>query len=364
MRIIDRYLIKGFLGPLLFCIVLFCVLFVIIDVFNHLDEFIKYGVFPKIILSYYLYFLPSLLIQVIPISTLVAILYVLGHLNKHNEITALKASGVSTFHILSPYLFMGMLISFAVFLTNETIAPQSAITSRAIMDGLILKGKKNLGERAIKNVTLYGQNNRMIFAREYEITHQTLHDVVVLENDSSQILKAKLIAKKAKFDPDKNIWIFHDAMRYELNRRGEMLGEPVYSDKLKLELPERPEDFVKEASEVEFMSAKQLRDYIQHMEGSSKKLIRRLWVDFHYKVAFPFLSFIVILIGAPLALRSERGSAMLGIGTSLVIVFAYYAIDSICLAMGKGGYLPVIVAAWVANLSFAIVGIYLIRKTA
>jgi len=362
MRLVDRYLVKGFMAPLFFCVILFCVVFIIIDSFNNLDEFLRYGVPIKLILSYYAYSVPALLVQIVPAATLVAILYILGNLNRHNEIIAMKASGISSFHIMSPYLFMGMLISFSIFLINETVVPESVITSRAIMEGLILKGKKNLDERAVKNVTLYGAQNRMIFAREYEILSQTLHDVVILENNADQTLKSKLIAKKAQYEEGQ--WVFHDVMHYKLNRRGEIIGEPVYSPRTTIDIPERPESFLKEASQVEFMSARQLKNYISELQGSSKKLVRRLWVDFHYKVALPFLSFIVMLIGAPLAMRTARGSAMLGIGTSLLIVMVYYGVDSICLALGKGGYLPPFFAAWLSNLFFASVGIYLIRNTA
>jgi lipopolysaccharide export system permease protein len=153
-------------------------------------------------------------------------------------------------------------------------------------------------------------------------------------------------------------------MRYRLNRRGEMVGEPEYSQKLTLEMPERPNDFINEASQVEFMSARELKKYIGQVKGGGKKLIRRLWVDYHYKVAVPFLSFIVMLIGAPLAMRPERGSPMLGVGTCLLVILMFYAMDSICLALGKGGYLPPFFAAWISHIVFGIAGIYLIKKTA
>ena len=362
MRIVDRYLLRSFIWPLAYCLVLFSVLFVVIDSFNHLDDYIHHSVSIKIILTYYYYLFPSVLVQIIPISVLVAILFGLGNLNKHNEITAMKASGVSVFHVLSPYIFLGILISFSIFLLNETTVPQYTLNSTAIMEGLILKGKKNFEERALKNVTLYGKEKRIYFAREFEIYNQTLHDVVVLEDKQGQTVKSKLTAKKAQYE--NNRWIFYDAMRYEMDNRGDMVGEPIFSSRLEMELPETPSDFIHEASQVEFMNAKQLRSYIHNLKGSSQKLTRKLWVDLHQRIAFPFISLIVILIGAPLAVRSERGSVMRGIGTSFVVVLLYYGVNSICLALGKGGYTTPFLAAWSGNLLFALIGIYLISKTA
>jgi lipopolysaccharide export system permease protein len=362
MRIVDRYLLKNFLMPLFYCLALFLTLFIIVDAFNNLDEYLKHGVSLNIVLSYYLYKSPSLLVQVVPVSCLVATLYALGNFNRHNELTALKASGISNLKILTPYLFAGALISFAVFLMNETVVPSSTLISTSIMEGLILKGKKNLGERAIKNVALYGKENRMIYAREIELVNKTLHDVVLLEDNPHKRLQSKLTAKKARYEEDGR-WTFYEAMRYELSPRGDMLGEPVYSPALSLVLPERPEDFIKESAEAEFMSSKQLRAYITELGNAGHKMIRRLRVDLHSKAAQCFVTFVVILIGSPLAMQTKRASTMVGIGTSLVIILLYYGVNSFCLALGKGGQLSPFFAAWFSNLFFGSLGIHLIRNS-
>ncbi len=362
MRIVDRYLIRNFIWAFLYCLALFSVLFVIIDSFNHLDDYIHHNVSLRIILTYYYYLFPSILVQIVPISALVSILFGLGNLSKHNEIIALKASGVSAFHILSPYIFIGILISFAIFLINEIAVPQYTLTSTAIMDGLILKGKKNLEERALKNVTLYGKEKRIYFAREYEIAAQTLYDIIVIEDKQGQTAKSKLTAQKAVYE--KNHWVFYEVMKYEMDNHGDMVGEPTFSSKLELDLPEKPQDFINEGSQVEFMNAKQLKDYIHNLKGTSQKLVRKLWVDFYQRIAFPFISLVVILIGAPLAVRSERGSVMRGLGTSFVVVILYYGINSIFIALGRGGFIEPLISAWASNLFFGLIGIYLISKTA
>ncbi|OGX39897.1 MAG: hypothetical protein A3C53_05475 [Omnitrophica WOR_2 bacterium RIFCSPHIGHO2_02_FULL_68_15] len=363
MRVVDRYLITGFLLPFLYCLALFLVLFVVVNAFSNLSDFLRHAkTIPfGIIAAYYLHLVPTMLTQVVPIAALVAILYTLGILGKHNEIIALKASGVSVFSILSPYLFMGMLISFAVMFVNETIVPQSALTSTAIMEGVIQRGRERLSERAIKNATLYGKDNRLFFAREFEVVSGTLWDVSVIEDDAEQFLRAKLTAKKARYENGR--WTFYDAMRYKLNRRGDLVGEPEFFPAYDPGYPDRPEDFVKSAQQIEFMNSKQLKAYIDRLRGSGEKLSRRLWVDFHSKNAVPFITFIVMLIGAPLALSTARHHAMLGIGTSFIIVLLYYSIDSICLALGKGGYLPPLLSAWLSNLLFGAVGVYLIRTS-
>ncbi len=361
MRILDRYLIRGFLYPFVYCLVLFTMLFVIVDVFDKLDEYLKSTLPYTVILQYYLYSLPVVLTHIVPVAVLVAILYKLGNLNRHNEIVALKASGISTLHILLPYLFAGVLISFAMLLMNETVLPRAALTSTAILEGQIQKGGKS-GGRAIKNVTLYGTDQRMIFARELEIATGTLHDVVILREGEDRTPRSKLAAKSARYEDGR--WIFRDVIRYRLDRAGKLVGEPEFSEELPLDMPETPADFVRGASQVETMSAKELERYIGQFAGSSRQVLRRLWVEFHQKIAFPFVSFVVMLVGAPLAMRTERGSALVGIGTALVVVVLYYGVNSVCLALGKGGHLDPVIAAWLSNFLFGAVGLALIRRSA
>lgn len=353
---------RSFLSTLAYCLTIFFVMFIVIDGFSNLDEFLKRGNPAQIILLYYVYMIPIICIQVIPVAILVAILYTLGAMNRHNEIVAMRAGGISSYHILAPLLFIGFLLSVLIFLLNETVVPEANITSTAIMQGLIEKGRSDLSERSIDNVTLYGSNNRMIFAREFEVQTKTLYDVVILEDNPRLTAQTKWKAKKARYEDGG--WILYEAVRYRMGRHGNIVDKPVFESRMPISLEEKPEAFIKEASKVEFMNTKQLRDYIDHLREASRKLIQRLSVDFHYKIAFPFLSLVVMLIGAPLAMRTGRGNAFVGIGTSLVIVLLYYGINSVCLAMGKGGYLPPVLAAWFSNLIFSLVGLYLIRKTA
>lgn len=362
MRILDRYLLKSFISSLLYCLVVFFILFIIIDVFNNLDEFLKSGASLLTILSYYFYFLPTIAVQMVPIAALVSVLFVLGGLSRHSEITALKASGVSAFHILAPYFFMGILISFSTLLINEIIVPNSSLTSTSIMDGMIKKGEKDFEKRSIQNVTVFGKDSRMIYAREYEINAQSLHDVVIFEESIKNPLQTKIMAKKAQYVNGK--WTLYEVMRYQINRRGDVVGDPIFSEKLAFPLDQKPEDFIHEGSQVEFMNSRQLKEYIDHLKSSSRKLVQKLSVDLQYKIAFPFVSFVVMLIGAPLAMKTGRGGVVVGIGASFALVLLYYGIDSVCLALGKGGYLPPFFAAWFSNLFFSVVGIYLIKNTA
>ena len=93
-------------------------------------------------------------------------------------------------------------------------------------------------------------------------------------------------------------------------------------------------------------------------------MMQGLLIDLNYKIAFPFISFIIILIGAPLSIVNTRGGVLMGIGMSISIGLLYYASIAICLAFGRAGLLPPFLAAWLGNIGFTAWGIHLIRQKA
>jgi lipopolysaccharide export system permease protein len=112
------------------------------------------------------------------------------------------------------------------------------------------------------------------------------------------------------------------------------------------------------------MSFAELERYINNFKGAGLKIVRSLTVDLHYKLAFPFITLIIMLIGAPFALVTTRGGVLLGLGMSILIGLLYYATIAMSLAFGKGGILHPIAATWLGNISFAILGVWLINKRA
>jgi len=103
---------------------------------------------------------------------------------------------------------------------------------------------------------------------------------------------------------------------------------------------------------------------MRHFAGAGSRLIKSLMVDLYYKVAFPFISFVIIIVGAPFALITTRGGVLIGIGMSICIGLLYYAFIAIALAFGKAGLIPPAAAAWSGNIIFLLLGIYLMNKRA
>ena len=291
---------------------------------------------------------------------LLATIFLLGNLNRHNEIIALRASGVDTLRIISPLLLIGLAISLGVFLINDRLVPQASVTMK-MTDDLYFRKYKWERNQQLENITIFGKDGRLFYARTYDIKNKVLSDVVLLEHDKNQVLKRKITAQRMEWTGDKWRFIGCDVFRFD--KEGNVLGKPaIFRVPKIIQFNQKPEDLLKEQTQPEFMNYGQLKEYVRILDLESKSTARKLLVDMYYKLSVPFTGLVIMLIGIPFALKRTRTKAMGSIGIALAISIIYYVVNAMFLALGKGGLVPPIIAAWAANAGFAAFGIYLISK--
>ncbi len=361
MVIIERYIFKGFILTFIFCVLVLWVMFIIGDIFGFLDEILREHIPIASLAAFYWYFTPFALTQIIPISALIACVYLLGNLNRHSEITALRASGVSIWKILRPMLVAAFIISLLVFVLNDRLLPPAMRMANRIRYEKLDVGKRGKSQSIkVKNVAIYGYGNKIIFAREFDIKKNVLKDIIIHQQDVKNDLILKISAQKIYWENGK--WRGNNVVVYRLNKKGEFIGEPVVSEETVVAIAETPTDFVNNQWKPEYMSYAQLKRYIDIFATGSKKTYRRLLVDLNHKLAFPFTCVITILISAPFALSTRRGGVLLGMAKGIVIALLYIPVMAIGLALGKHGVFPPFVGAWFSNVLFGGLGIYLLNK--
>ena len=366
MRILDKYIAKYFILPLLYCLLTFIVLYVIIDLFGRLDEILKQNIRLGMLWEYYISMIPLIIMQTTPIASLISTIYVLGDLNKYGEITAMRSAGISIHRILMPFIYIGFAITILIFGVSEKVLPQSMRKAESIKENFIENTDNSRGRprppSIMPNIALYGKNNRLIFIDNFDTSSKIARGITILEQDKEDNVSLKINAHEAKWTGGK--WLFSNILTYKLDDKGTVIGSPEFFQE-KIIVMESPKDLIAKGANYEYMSFYDLSSYIKNFSETSPKLIARLRVDLHQKISIPFISLVVILIGAGFALRArQRGkaTALLGIGISIVIGFVYYAFMASCIAFGKSGGLPAFLSAHLANILFGLIGIILIRN--
>lgn len=364
MRIIDKYITRNFLVPFFYCLILFIVLYIIIDLFGHLDEILKYGIPILILQEYYLSMIPFIIMNTAPVASLISTIYVISTMNKYDEITAMRACGINIFRILLPFICVGLAISIALFAVSEKVLPLSTKNAQYIKENYMEKRgeEKKRSAKSIYNIALHGKNDRLIFIESYDEYKNTAKGLTLLKEDKNGHITEKTSAQEGKWLG--KTWEFSNILVYGLDENGAIKGNPIFLEKKNIEM-ESPEELISKGTNYEFMSFKDLSNYIRNFSNASPDITKRLRVDLHQKISFPFTSLVIILIGASFAIKIKRRGkavAIMGMGMGIIIGFIYYSLMATCVALGKGGILPPLVSAHLANVIFGLIGIILIRN--
>lgn len=366
MRILDKYITRSLITIFITTVLIFCFLYILIELTSTLDEIIDRKIPLRILVQYYSCFFPVILVQTSSVCCLIATLLTFSSLSKHNEITAMRSSGLNFWRITRPAIFFGLIISVLVFYINEKYVPKSTeITQKIRNENMILKVDRMRKKReSIKNLTFYGLKNRLYFIDSFDPHENKLKGITIVEYDDSQNIKQKIVAFSGTWASI--AWKFHQCQITIFNPIDitTPLKVKVYEEKL-MDIKETPEDFLKQRLNVDSMNIKQLSKYIERFSKSgATRAIDKLKVDLHEKIAYPFGNFVIILVGLPFALlvRNRKGSTFTSLAIALAVGFFYYVANAVMLAFGKGGLLPPILSAWAAPIIFTVLALIVIES--
>lgn len=355
MKILDRYLLREFLGYVALGLAGFIVIFIVVDIFENLDVFLEHHAAAALVMRYYLYRAPEVVVQVLPVALLLATFLALGQLNKFGELTAMRIGGWSLIRILRPVFAIGVGATIVALLLGELVVP-GANRERYRIYNLQIQRIERPTETERSDVTYLGEGGRIYFIHLYLIREQRMHEVSLQEFRSGELVR-RIDAAEAFWD--RRRWVFASGYlrTFEHGReRAQAFDRMAVNG-----LPERPDDFAKEARQPAEMNYVELRQYVEKLRASGGRVANYL-VDLHLKLAFPLVNLIVVMIGASLATRLRMQSAAVGFGLSIGIAFFFFGLMRTGQALGHNGALPPYLAAWMADLIFGSVGIVMLRQ--
>ena len=363
MRILDRYITKSLVLNFLGTLLVFSLLFVLIDSASNLDEYIDRSVTMDVVVEYYMWFLPVVLQQTVAIAYLIGCLLTYAGLNTHNEIIALRSGGLNFWRLAKPALTFALVISAFMFYLNENYIPVAEAKARLIKDDhFALEVDRQKNQSLITNLTFYGMSNRLYFIDSFDPESIILRGITIIEFDENQDIKEKIVALEGVWTGI--AWKFKqcNVTPFKQIEDGPKRIK-VYDEKL-MDIKETPRDFLRQRQNVRYMNIRQLREYIKRFSNSgATRAVENLRVDLHSKIVYPFIAPIILLIGLPLVMMTgqRRAQTFTALGIAIVVGFLYYVANAVGLALGKGGILPPHVSAWMAPAFFSLAALYIIR---
>lgn len=355
MTILNRFLLKHFLRILLLSVGAFIGIYLLIDFFEKVSDFIDYKASAADYLSYLLNSVPVIFVQILPLAILMTVVLTLGALGRTNEVTAMRACGISLWRIVRPFMLLALGLSALLLVINELIVPLNAKALNQLLE-VKLQGKQQLSFK--RNELWYRDQNRIINIRIADPQTQSLHGVTIFNLDQSPKVILRQEALRVKFEEG----------RWTAKTLTERSFDPAHGDLLKIttlenqtvDIGRQPDDFVRQAEHNSALNFQQLLRMVNKLDQEGIDSTHQR-VDMHNRLAAPFTCLIMAFLGVPFALQRGRNSNIaLGIGLSLGIGVVYFILQSLITAFGYSGALPPILAAWTTNIIFLMLGVWLL----
>lgn len=346
MTVIHRYISRLFFKYFGIVLGVVIVIYLSIDFFQRIDNFIEDGTAPALIAAYFLYKIPLIVSQITPIAVLLGVLSAFGLMAKNNEITALKSGGISLHYLLLPVVVIGICLTLVLFVFSEVVVPISVVKANRIEEmqsGAAMKTSRG------KNIWIRGDQS-ITHISYYNPADQVLSGISIAYFNKNFSLTRRINARSGKYI-DGN-WVFFDCLIQQHLDSPEEDHEVLFKEENICQIDLQPADLVRVEKESEEMPFYDLYQYIQKVENEGYDA-SKYRVDFYAKTAFPCICFILSLFGAGLALKgSTKEGMMISFAYGILTVFIYWSFYSFCLSLGYGNVLPPMLSAWIANLIF------------
>jgi len=356
MKIIQRYILKDFVKYLVFCLAVLVFIYIIINLFDNLGKFLAKNVLVKDIVIYYLYLGPSYIVLLIPVASIMAIFFIFGNMTKHRELIALKSSGLNINRLFVFIIIAGVILSIGTFIFQETVGVWAQARMFEHKQEKIDKRPRRQATRR-SNFFYYGEDDWIYFIRRFDGESNKADGIILWQIAENNRIKKRVDATEGIYD---TVWKFRSATVREFDTLGNELVD-IHPYLEMPELKERPEDFLKRIKPLEEMNFLEISSFVRRRARAGEDVAQER-VEFNYRFSYPVITVIVLLITLPLSVVLKKGGIAIGLGTSIVLAFVYWGIIQSCRAYGVAGLIEPVLAAWLPNMLFGIVGIFLVLK--
>jgi lipopolysaccharide export system permease protein len=348
MTRVDRYVLRQFIVTAAFALLAFIVIFVAIDLMENLDEFLDRNATPAIIATYYFYFAPEIVKLMVPLSMLLSALFTTGRLSTLNELTALKAGGMSLYRFMAPVVLFALLVSGVSVWFNGWVVPAANHKKLQIARFYF---QKNIEFVSKNNIYIQDSETKILSIGLFDDTRNVAMRVSVQEfaaGDPTTLVE-RHDAAEMHWNAADSSWTLQRGTERTFTASGETIRSFTAESMRGLHFS--PDDIRKKQEKPDEMNYTDLGEFIGNQQRAGQDVARWL-VDYYGKIAFPFSNFIVVLFGIPFSSVKRKAGLGVEFGIAIGICFLYMIFLKISQAFGYNGDLDPLLTAWLANIIF------------
>lgn len=348
-RLASFYLCTEYLRFFFLSLTLFLGLSVLVDFFDRLDNFIKFGASISATIRYFLFKIPLFVMQMAPAAALTGGLLGYGLLSRNQELLAMKACGIGPWQMALPVLITAGFLSAAVSVWNEWVVPAAFHHARYI-NTVEIKQRPFKGLFHERGFWYHGEG-AFYYIEHFDSQKKILSGLTVYALDKEFQVRVLIEVDRAEWKQGQ--WHLTTVREKSIMGNGQT---PTQS--LRVWLQETPEDFSLIDMKAEEFSSDQLRRYIASLQKKGLDTTEYL-VDLHLKGAIPFATLVMTLVGIALTMPGSRQVSLpTALGLALMAAFGYWLLLALSISLGHSGAMSPFLAAWLANGIAGLCGIF------
>jgi len=357
MKLLDIYILRQFVSTLFFAVCALILIFIVVDLVEHLDDFIDKKASTQVIIEFYINYIPWMLKLLVPIGMLVAALFSIGKLSNLSEIIAMRSGGISLFRLMLPILFFSVAVSFGQLYFNGWIIPESNKRKVAI-EQQYLGGGSSI---TLSNLYLRDTPLRTLIMEFYD-GKKKQGTKVTIEEYSDEIhprMLKRIDAETIRWDSAGKQWKCSDCME-RVNDQGIMRSQYYRERDVTLRMSHG--DIIQLQRSPEEMNLDQIKEYLTVVSQGGKD-VRRQLIDYYGQYAFPFSNVIVVSFGVAFASVRRRNGLALQIAAAMIVSFVYLTFLKIGQAIGYSYAIDEALIGWLPNIIFFFVALITVWRT-
>jgi lipopolysaccharide export LptBFGC system permease protein LptF len=294
----------------------------------------------------------------IPVSCLVSSVFTYGMMIQRKEWLVFKSSGLSLYRLSLPVLLLGLLLSIGSFYFDNSVVIDNNKIKNEIKRTYMSKNKSKAKNKSIfENVYFQKNQKNLIAIEKFNSNNNVSVNLNFLEVENGMLLR-RIDSKKATWNSEINQWNLKDFSIRNFSKDGLEENVIISKNDSLIALNFSPEDIINTTSSSEEVSYSELKNQIQSLKSNGVNTLK--WeVDLNYKIAYSFISIIVIFCGIPLSVYRSNTTLAFGGGLSLATIFSYVILLKFGQSLAYGGVLSPFFGAWISNFVFISIGIYL-----
>jgi len=357
---LDWYILKQFFVTFFFCMLLFTVIAVAVDSSEKTDDFVKAGLTTsQIITKYYVGFIPYIWGMLFPLFVFIACIFFTSKMALRSEVIATLATGVTYNRWLMTYVAGGLIFAVILWFAARYGIPKANEIRSNFQTVYLDKGDPSKGDFNYNAAHYKRVDSNTYVGIRYFDTSSKAGSGFFLNRIKGNQLVYNLRSDNIQWDTVRKQWRIVNAIERNVDSASESVRQ---IDTLRLNLNFVPSDLRRDFYLKDRLSTPALIKYIEMEELRGTEGLNTLRVEQYRRSATPVSVLLLTIIGAIIAGRKTRGGSGLHLAIGIIIAAVFILLDRFSTVFSTKGDLPPLIAAWIPNVIFLFVGIYLYAR--